>query len=63
MPADLQKALAGNRDALNNFKHFAQGYRNLYILWVDDAKTEVTRTRRIAEVVARSAINKKLGIN
>lgn len=62
IPLDLESALSSNKDAWNNFQRFANGYRNLYIRWVNDAKTTETRKRRIAEVVARSSINKKPGI-
>jgi uncharacterized protein YdeI (YjbR/CyaY-like superfamily) len=48
--------------ALNNFENFANTYRNMYIGWVTGAKTEETRKKRIAEVVKRSALNRKPGI-
>lgn len=62
IPPDLEEALSANQEAWKNFQRFATGYRNTYIYWVNDAKTSETRKRRIAEVVARSAINKKPGI-
>lgn len=61
MPADLQAALAENDTALENFRNFANSYRNMYIGWVTGAKTPATRKKRIAEVVQRSAMNKKAG--
>jgi uncharacterized protein YdeI (YjbR/CyaY-like superfamily) len=61
IPEDLKSALMGNLDALNNFEHFANSYRNMYIGWVNGAKTSQTRQQRIAEVVRRSELNKKLG--
>jgi len=62
LPSDLKKALIMNKTAWNNFQRFANSYRNMYIGWVKNAKTEKTRKRRISEVVKRSFNNKKPGI-
>jgi len=62
LPSDLKKALLLNIDAWNNFKNFANSYRNMYIGWVINAKTDETRKKRIGEVVKRSIDNKKPGI-
>ncbi len=62
MPVDLKKALMENSQAWNNFENFANTYRNMYIGWVMGAKTEETRKKRIEEVVKRSALNRKPGI-
>ena len=61
IPADLNRALMEDRKALNNFKNFANTYRNMYVGWVISAKTDETRRKRIAEVVKRSALNRKPG--
>ena len=62
LPTDLKKALLSNNEAWNNFKNFANSYRNMYIGWVNNAKTDLTRKNRIDEVVKRSSQNKKPGI-
>ena len=62
IPSDLRKALMENTKAWNNFESFANSYRNMYIGWVIGAKTEETRRKRIIEVVKRSALNRKPGI-
>ena len=62
IPEDLDKALLQNKEAWNNFHNFANSYWNMYIGWVNSAKTEETRRRRITEVVKRSSLNKKPGI-
>jgi uncharacterized protein YdeI (YjbR/CyaY-like superfamily) len=62
MPADLEAALKHDEDAWSNFHGFANSYRNTYIGWINDAKTEATRKRRIARVVERSKQNIKPGI-
>lgn len=62
LPSDLKKSLMENKTAWNNFQNFANSYRNMYIYWIKDAKTESTRRKRIKEVVKRVENNKKPGI-
>jgi len=62
IPTDLKQALVANNKAWDNFQHFANSYRNMYIGWVKGAKTEETKKRRIDEVVKRASQNKKPGI-
>lgn len=62
LPSDLKKALISNKTAWKNFQNFANSYRNMYIGWVKNAKTETTRKKRISEVVKRSEDNRKPGI-
>ena len=62
MPADLEATLMQDKSAWANFQRFANSYRNNYIGWINDAKTEITRNRRIAEVVNRAKQNIKPGI-
>ena len=62
MQSDLKKALLENKVAWKNFNGFANSYRNMYVGWVVNAKREETRLRRIKEVVSRSFMNKKPGI-
>ena len=62
LPLDLKNALILDEDAWDNFQRFANSYRNNYIGWVNMAKSEETRKRRISEVVKRSSMNKKPGM-
>ena len=62
LPLDLKDALMQDFNAWNNFQRFANSYKNNYIGWINGAKSEETRIRRIAEVVKRSTMNKKPGI-
>ncbi len=62
IPPDLESALMENDTARLNFQKFANSYRNMYIGWVAGARTEVTRRKRILEVVKRSALNRRPGI-
>jgi uncharacterized protein YdeI (YjbR/CyaY-like superfamily) len=61
VPSDLTKALNKDQIARYNFYNFANSYRNNYIGWIVNAKTDLTRRRRILEVVERSHINRKPG--
>ena len=62
LPLDLKNALIQDKDAWHHFQRFANSYRNNYIGWVNMAKSEETRKRRISEVVKRSSMNKKPGM-
>jgi hypothetical protein len=47
LPADLREALIGNTTALDAWKDITPLARNEFICWVEDAKQETTRERRI----------------
>jgi len=47
MPADLRTALLSNNTALAAWKDITPLARNEFICWVEDAKQEATRERRI----------------
>ena len=47
LPADLRQALIANSTALAAWKDITPLARNEFICWVDDAKQEATRKRRI----------------
>jgi hypothetical protein len=47
LPADLREALIGNPTALDAWKDITPLARNEFICWVEDAKQETTRQRRI----------------
>ena len=47
LPADLRKALTANAPALAAWKDITPLARNEFICWVEDAKQETTRERRI----------------
>jgi uncharacterized protein YdeI (YjbR/CyaY-like superfamily) len=63
VPADLERALQKDRAAWAYFKGLATGYQNQYIYWVEDAKREETRKRRIAAVVKRARKGLRPGID
>jgi uncharacterized protein YdeI (YjbR/CyaY-like superfamily) len=47
LPVDLREALIANPTALDAWKDITPLARNEFICWVEDAKQEVTRERRI----------------
>jgi uncharacterized protein YdeI (YjbR/CyaY-like superfamily) len=47
LPADLRRALSANATALDAWKDITPLARNEFICWVEDAKQENTRERRI----------------
>jgi uncharacterized protein YdeI (YjbR/CyaY-like superfamily) len=60
IPADLEAALSQNGTAQANFHNLANSYRNMYIGWLNSARMEETRKRRIAEIVKRAELNHKI---
>ena len=51
VPADLQAALNKNKLALQAFEAFAPSHRREYVNWIEEAKREATREKRIATTV------------
>jgi uncharacterized protein YdeI (YjbR/CyaY-like superfamily) len=47
LPPDLGQALSGNASALAAWQDITPLARNEFICWVEDAKQQVTRERRI----------------
>lgn len=48
VPDDLVRALQGNKKALATFEKFSLSHKREYVEWITEAKTETTRTRRLA---------------
>lgn len=51
IPPDLQNAFDRNEQAFENYLNFSRGYRKSYLSWLHSAKRDVTRQRRIAEII------------
>jgi len=51
VPEDLQKAFSKNPEALSNFENFSRSYRKSYLYWLNQAKREETRNKRISEII------------
>jgi uncharacterized protein YdeI (YjbR/CyaY-like superfamily) len=62
VPQYMETALRANGAAWRNFEQLATGYRRKYIGWVDSAKREETKRRRLREAVALLANGQKLGL-
>lgn len=59
IPSDLQKGFDANKKALKNFQNFSASQRKGYLYWLNQAKREETRLKRIAEIIALSEKNMK----
>ncbi|MGB3149830.1 MAG: YdeI/OmpD-associated family protein [Maribacter sp.] len=59
IPKDLQEVFNTSKKAFKNFSRFTQGQRKSYLYWLNQAKREETRNKRIIEIVEHSARNEK----
>jgi uncharacterized protein YdeI (YjbR/CyaY-like superfamily) len=62
IPPYIQEALRNRPAAWNFFQNLAPSYRRLYIAWIDSAKQETTKMRRLQEAIGLLAAGKKLGL-
>jgi uncharacterized protein YdeI (YjbR/CyaY-like superfamily) len=51
VPEDLETALKKNKKAAESFAKFSPSHQREYIEWITEAKTEATRTRRLATAI------------
>ena len=51
LPADLMECLADEPKALEFFKSMAKSHQNYFGNWINSAKTDITRAKRIAQTV------------
>ena len=59
IPKDLQIAFNKNSQAFENYKKFAASYRKSYLYWLNQAKREETRLKRIEKIIELCKNNKK----
>jgi uncharacterized protein YdeI (YjbR/CyaY-like superfamily) len=59
VPADLTAALKKNKTAAATFRGFSPSCRRDYVEWIEDAKREETRAKRVATAVAWMAEGKQ----
>jgi uncharacterized protein YdeI (YjbR/CyaY-like superfamily) len=59
IPEDLLNELKNNSLALENFMNFPDSSRRMYIYWLNDAKREDTRHKRILKIAERAEKNIK----
>jgi uncharacterized protein YdeI (YjbR/CyaY-like superfamily) len=51
VPDDLAGALRGNQKARSTFDAFSPSNKREYVVWITEAKTEATRTRRLETAI------------
>lgn len=59
IPEDLQEAFDNNLEAYENYQNFSPSYRKSYLYWLNQAKRETTREKRITEIIRLCAENIK----
>jgi len=59
IPEDLQIAFNKNKLAFTNYSNFAPSYRKSYLYWLNQAKREATREKRILEIIKLCEANIK----
>ncbi len=59
VPKDLQKAFDKSPRAFENYANFSWTYKKSYLHWLNDAKRQDTRDKRIKEIIRLCKANKK----
>ncbi len=59
IPEDLLSEFNKNPIAFENYQNFSPSYRKSYLYWLNQAKREVTRQKRITEIIQLCANNIK----
>lgn len=62
VPGYIQQALKSRPAAWNYFESLAPSYRRMYVAWIDSARQEETKMRRLQEAIGLLAAGKKLGL-
>jgi uncharacterized protein YdeI (YjbR/CyaY-like superfamily) len=62
LPAYIDEALKANARAWEQFQKLAPSHRRNYIAWIDSAKREETKQRRLGEAIRMLAAGEKLGM-
>ena len=62
LPAYIQTALKGRARALRNFEALTPAQRRRYVAWIESAKREETKRRRLEEAIRLLASGKVLGL-
>jgi uncharacterized protein YdeI (YjbR/CyaY-like superfamily) len=62
LPSYIEKALKSEPRARRYFQQLAPSYRRTYIGWIDSARRQETKERRLREALTLLAAHKKLGL-
>jgi hypothetical protein len=61
LPEDLELCLSDEKELLQNFLKLPKSHQNWYINWLNAAKTESTRTKRIVNIVSAMSKGQSFG--
>ena len=61
-PAYIEQRLKTNPSAWRHFERLAPSYRRAYVGWIDSAKREETKQRRLGEALEMLAAGRTLGL-
>jgi uncharacterized protein YdeI (YjbR/CyaY-like superfamily) len=59
LPKDLAEALKAHKCAAENFENFPRSTKRNILEWIGNAKTDLTRAKRISETAARAGVNER----
>ena len=59
IPKDLQNAFDKDKAAFKNYKRFSRTYQKSYLYWLNQAKRDETRKKRIQQIIELCAKNIK----
>jgi len=62
VPGYIRDALDGQPKARKFFDSLAPSYRRMYVAWIDSAKKQETKIRRLEEAIGLLSAGKKLGL-
>jgi len=62
MSGEMKEVLMSDKEAWTNFQNFGKSYQNTYIFWVNYAKREETKKKRMQIVLERAKKNMPPGI-
>jgi uncharacterized protein YdeI (YjbR/CyaY-like superfamily) len=62
VPRYIQAALRKNPTAASHFKNLAPSHRRRYVGWIDSARQQETKMRRLQEAIRLLAAGQKLGL-
>ena len=62
IPSFIETELKADRRAWDHFEQLAPSYRRAYIGWIDSAKREETKQKRIREAIHLLRSGRKLGL-
>ncbi len=59
---DIEEVLKTQEKAWNNFNNLSPSHRKQYVLWINSAKKEETKQKRLSEAIKLLEQNRKLGM-